>query len=142
MLNIIKKMCLFSACMILMLHAVIPHHHHSDKIVCFSLFNHNECKDVHTCCDSQGAANHSNNNENNDSHCIIDDFFSTKENHEVKTYLENNSSFFNIYIVSTIKISIENILKNKGIEFRREFISLIYHNPHVNSIFGLRAPPV
>ena len=135
-------MCLFSACMILLFHAIIPHHHHSDKIVCFSMFNHDECNDIHTCCDSQGDANHTNDNDSDKAHCIIDDFFSPKNNHEVKLHINVNVSYFNVYFISLVKNSIENILTNKGIGLRRGFISFIYINPHVSSIFGLRAPPV
>ncbi len=139
-MNIIKKLCLFSACMILLLHAVVPHHHHNNE-VCLSKLNNKKNNIEHKCCDSHNTPNHNNTNDCNESDCIIDDFFTPKDNHEVKQYLDTNVLSFSYYLIHFVNISIENIL-SKGIEFRRDFIHLIYHNPHLNTIFGLRAPPV
>ncbi len=140
MIRNIKKISLFLACMVLLLHAAVPHHHHNNT-VCLSKLN-KEHKETHSCCASHGTPNHNNTNDCNESDCIIDDLFTPKDNHEVKVYLDVNVLFSDYNVISLVKISLENILKNKGIDFRREFIPLIYHNPHVSSIFGLRAPPV
>ncbi len=139
MMRNIKKISLFLACMVLLLHAVVPHHHHNNT-VCLSKLSHKECHDENSCTHSHNATDHSNDCEESD--CIIDDLFTAKDNQEVKVYLDVNVLFSDYNIISLIKIHLENILKNKGIDFRREFIPLIYHNPHVSSIFGLRAPPV
>ena len=140
MLNIIKKLCLFSACMILLLHAVVPHHHHNNT-VCLSNLSHKKCHDENLCGHTHSDANHDHNNDCEESDCIIDDLFTAKDNQEVKVYLDVNVLFSDYNLISLVKKSIENILK-KGVEFRRNFVHLIYHNPHVSSIFGLRAPPV
>ena len=126
--------------MILLLHAVVPHHHHNNE-VCLSKLSHKEHHDSSKCCSSQDTENHSNTNDCEESDCIIDDLFTPKDNHEVKQYLDTNVLFFSYYLIHFVKNSIENILSKKT-EFRREFVHLIYHNPHINSIFGLRAPPV
>ena len=139
MIRNIKKISLFLACMVLLLHAVVPHHHHNNT-VCLSKLSHKECHDENLCTHSHNDADHSNDCEESD--CIIDDLFTAKDNHEVKVYLDVNVLFSDYNLISLVKKSIENILKNKGIDFRREFIPLIYHNPHVSSIFGLRAPPI
>ena len=139
MIKNIKNISLFLACMVLLLHAVVPHHHHNNE-VCLSKLSkdHNE---THSCCTSHGTTNHNNTNNCNESDCIIDDLFTPKDNHEVKIYLDVNVLFSYYNIISSVRNSLENILK-KGVEFRRNFVHLIYHNPHVNSIFGLRAPPI
>ena len=135
----IKKISLFLACMVLLLHAVVPHHHHNNT-VCLSKLSYKECHDENSCTHSHNDTDHSNGCEESD--CIIDDLFTAKDNQEVKVYLDVNVLFSDYNLISLVKKSLENILKNKGIDFRREFIPLIYHNPHVSSIFGLRAPPV
>ena len=139
MIRKIKQISLFMACMILLLHAVVPHHHHNNT-VCLSELSHNRC-DEH-CGESHDNSAHHENNDCEESDCIIDDLFTAKDNHEVKTYLDVNVLFSDYNVISLAKITLENILKNKGIDFRRNFVHLIYHNPHVNSIFGLRAPPI
>ena len=140
MIRNIKKISLFLACMVLLLHAVVPHHHHNNEI-CLSKLSNKEHNEAHSCCSSHGSPNHNNTNDCNESDCIIDDLFTPKDNHEVKIYLDVNILFSDYNIISSVKNSIENILKN-GVEFRRDFVYLIYHNPHINRIFGLRAPPI
>ena len=135
----IKKISLFLACMVLLLHAVVPHHHHNNT-VCLSKLSHKECHDENSCTHSHNDTDHSNDCEESD--CIIDDLFTAKDNQEVKVYLDVNILFSDYNLISLVKKSIENILKNKGNDFRREIVALIFQNPHVNSIFGLRAPPV
>ena len=84
-----------------------------------------------------------NDNDCEDSDCTIDDLYAPKDNHEIKYRLDiiNISSFF-YFIVPLVNLSLNDILKNKGSDFRREILALIFQNPHVNSIFGLRAPPI
>ena len=138
MIRNIKKISLFLACMVLLLHAAVPHHHHNNT-VCLSKLSHKNC-DEH-CEESHDSSAHDSSNDCEESDCIIDDLFTPKDNHEVKIYLDVNVLFSYYNIISSVRNSLENILK-KGVEFRRNFVHLIYHNPHVSSIFGLRAPPV
>ena len=140
MLRKIKQISLTLACMILLLHAVIPHHHHNNEI-CLSKFSHKEHNVEHSCCDSHDTPNHSNTDDCDESDCIIDDLFAPKDNHEVKIYLDVNILFSDYHLILFAKNFIENIIKNKEPDSRREFIPLIYQNPYINAIFGLRAPP-
>ncbi|MBQ8223306.1 MAG: hypothetical protein IJZ87_08210 [Bacteroidales bacterium] len=139
MLRKIKQISLALACMILLLHAVVPHHHHNNE-VCLSKLSHKEY-DNHSCCDSHDTPNHSNTDDCNKSDCIIDDLFAPKDNHEVKIYLDVNILFSDYHLVLFAKDFIENILKNKEPVSRRDFVPLIYQNPYIDAIFGLRAPP-
>ena len=137
MLNKIKQLLLSLACMIILLHAVIPHHHHQGKPVCVNELEQQDCEKHNKCCDFGGQDD---NHDFDKGNCIIDDYFTPKKHLEFKIFLDS-TSLPNYYLNSLVKISLKNIIINKGNDFRRDFISFIYHNPHVNSIFGLRAPP-
>ena len=137
MLNKIKQLLLSLACMIILLHAVIPHHHHQGKPICVNELEQQDCKKHNKCCDFDGQDD---NHDFDKGNCIIDDYFTPKKHLEFKIFLDS-TSLPNYYLNSLVKISLKNIIITKGNDFRRDFISFIYHNPHVNSIFGLRAPP-
>lgn len=138
MLKKIKNISLFLACMVLMLHTIVPHHHHNNTTtLCLSQLSHNTCEDTDSC-----TSNHNHDNDCDESDCTIDDLYAPKDNHEIKYRLDINILSFSHFIISSVNFSLNDILKNKGIGFRRGFIPLIFNNPHVNSIFGLRAPPV
>ena len=138
MLNKIKQLLLSLACMIILLHAVIPHHHHNNTTtLCLSQLRLNTCENSSDCTSSH---DHESDNDCDESNCIIDDLYAPKDNNEIKYRLNINSSL-DYFIISLTNISLNDILKNKGSDFRREFLPLIFHNPHVGAIFGLRAPP-
>ena len=138
MLKKIKNISLFLACMVLMLHTVVPHHHHNNTTtLCLQQLSHNACNDSVDC-----TSHHEHDDDCEDSDCTIDDLYAPKDNHEIKYRLDIiNISSFCYFIVPLVNLSLNDILKNKGSDFRREIVALIFQNPHVNSIFGLRAPP-
>ena len=138
MLKKIKNISLFLACMVLMLHTVVPHHHHNNTTtLCLQQLSHNACNDSDDC-----TSHHEHDDDCDDSDCTIDDLYAPKDNHEIKYRLDIiNISSFCYFIVPLVNLSLNDILKNKGSDFRREIVALIFQNPHVNSIFGLRAPP-
>ena len=139
MLKKIKNISLFLACMVLMLHTIVPHHHHNNTTtLCLSQLSHNECEDNNICTSEH---DHESDNDCDESNCTIDDLYTPKDNQETKVNTYINLSLFDCYLISIHKFSLNNILKNKGVKLRRVLAPLIYHNPHVNSIFGLRAPP-
>ena len=139
MLKKIKQLLLSLACMIILIHAVVPHHHHNNTTtLCLSQLSHSTCENTDSCTSNH---NHDSNNDCNESDCTIDDLYAPKDNHEIKTYLDINTLISGWYIISFFDFSLNDILKNKGIDFRREFLPLIFKNPHVDAIFGLRAPP-
>ena len=88
------------------------------------------------------TSHHEHNDDCDDSDCTIDDLYAPKDNHEIKYRLDINISTLDYFIISSVNLSLNDILKNKGSDFRREIVALIFQNPHVNSIFGLRAPPI
>ena len=140
MLKKFKQFFLFLACMIISFHAIIPHHHHNNTTtLCLSQLSRNTCEDTEACTSNH---NHNHDNDCDDSDCTIDDLYAPKDNHEIKTYLDINTLISGWYIISLFDFSLNDILKNKGSDFRREFLPLIFHNPHVGAIFGLRAPPL
>ena len=139
MLKKIKNISLFLACMVLMLHTVVPHHHHNNTTtLCLQQLSHNACND------SDGCTSHHNHDDDcDDSDCGIDDLYAPKDNHEIKYRLDVIKALsFDYFLISFVNLSLNDILKNKGSDFRREIVALIFQNPHVNSIFGLRAPPI
>ena len=139
MLKKIKNISLFLACMVLMLHTVVPHHHHNNTTtLCLQQLSHNACNDSDDC-----TSHHEHDDDCDDSDCTIDDLYAPKDNHEIKYRLDIiNISSFCYFIVPLVNLSLNDILKNKGSDFRREIVALIFQNPHINSIFGLRAPPI
>ena len=140
MLKKIKNISLFLACMVLMLHTVVPHHHHNNTTtLCINQLKHNACDDNNFCTSHH---EHDNDNECEDSDCSIDDLYAPKDNHEIKYRLDVIKALsFDYFLISFVSLSLNDILKNKGNDFRREIVALIFQNPHINSIFGLRAPP-
>lgn len=86
----LKQISLFLSCFILLLHAIIPHHHHIDKLVCFSQLEYNDCEEHNACCNS---GTHSDNHDFDKGSCIIDDYFTPKDNQNVDSAkeIETNS---------------------------------------------------
>lgn len=140
MLKKFKQFFLFLACMIISFHAIIPHHHHNNTTtLCLNQLSRNICEDTEACTSNH---NHNHDNDCDDSDCTIDDLYAPKDNHEIKYRLDVIKALsFDYFLISFVNLSLNDILKNKGIDFRREIVALIFQNPHVNSIFGLRAPP-
>ena len=87
MLKKISQISLSLACMILILHAIIPHHNHPDKPICINSLNHNDCHNHTHCCDFGQHDNH--NHDYDKSHCIIDDYFAPKDNNEFQISLDS-----------------------------------------------------
>ena len=138
MLKKISQISLSLACMILILHAIIPHHNHPDKPICINSLNHNDCHNHTHCCDFGQHDNH--NHDYDKSHCIIDDYFAPKDNNEFQISLDSECLFthFSLFFDS---FSSDLILEDEGIDFRRPELTLIYKNPLAISNIGLRAPP-
>lgn len=134
-----KQICLFIACMIVLLHATIPHHHHSDKPICINILNHHDCDNHKKCCDS---SNEDNNHDFDKGNCIIDDFFTPKDDNDFRTYVRMSSHEINLdldFILNNIMSDI--ILKDKGMTFRWNDKASIYKEPLALNNIGLRAPP-
>ena len=135
-----KQICLSLACMIILLHAVIPHHHHSDKPVCFQELFH-QFSSHHNCCETNGHDNH--NHDFNEGKCIIDDYFAPKDDNdnEIETYgrMSLQENLFDLNFITEV---IDSFLKENGNVFRRNNQAIIYKDPLATNNIGLRAPPI
>ena len=140
MLMRFKQICLSLACMIILLHAVIPHHHHSDKPVCFHELFHQFSHNHHNCCETDGHENH--NHDFDKGNCIIDDYFTPKDDNDndIKTYVRMSlhENHFDLYFITEV---INSSHKENGNVFRRSNQTIIYKNPLATNNFALRAPP-
>lgn len=127
--------------MIILLHAIIPHHHHPDKPVCIEQLNHQECNNHKHCCDFGEHENHHHDFDKNN--CIIDNLFAPKDNYEtIAMTMTMANDIPNIDLVFCTLMSLSDIvLKEKGKTFRRDNLAFTYKNPLAISNLGLRAPP-
>lgn len=126
--------------MILLLHAIVPHHHHSEKPICFEELTHQIPDNHNDCCNHNGDNNNHNFDENN---CIIDDLFTPKNDNEIESYVRMSLQeiFVNLDLfVNTLTYDF--ILDNEGKIFRRNNLTFNYKNPLAISNVGLRAPPM
>ena len=138
MLNKIKQLLLSIACMIILLHAIIPHHHHQDKPVCVNELEQQDCKKHNKCCDFDGQDD---NHDFDKGNCIIDDYFTPKES--LKLTPNKALTYKHVaFILPDITAVSDLILKEKGNIFRRSDQALIYKSPLANNNIGLRAPPI
>ena len=124
--------------MIILLHAIIPHHHHQDKPVCVNELEQQDCKKHNKCCDFDGQDD---NHDFDKGNCIIDDYFTPKES--LKLTPNKALTYKHVaFILSDITAVSDLILKEKGNIFRRSDQALIYKSPLANNNIGLRAPPI
>ena len=124
--------------MIILLHAIIPHHHHQDKPVCVNELEQQDCKKHNKCCDFDGQDD---NHDFDKGNCIIDDYFTPKES--LKLTPNKALTYKHVaFILPDITAVSDLILKEKGNIFRRSDQALIYKSPLANNNIGLRAPPI
>ena len=80
-----RHISLSLACMIILLHAIIPHHHHPNKPICIHQLNHNDSDNHENCCDFGDEENH--HHDFDKGKCIIDDLFAPKKETLTQTFL-------------------------------------------------------
>lgn len=137
MLKKISKISLSLACMIILLHAIIPHHHHHDKPICFHQLNHNDCDNHENCCDFGDEENH--HHDFDKGKCIIDDLFAPKKETLSQTLTLTQTLTFDLFVNILI---LDFILDDEGKIFRQNNLTFNYKNPLAISNVGLRAPPM
>ena len=137
MLKKISKISLSLACMIILLHAIIPHHHHHDKPICFHQLNHNDCDNHENCCDFGDEENHHHDFDKNK--CIIDDLFAPKKETLSQTLTLTQTLTFDLFVNTLI---LDFILDDEVRIFRQNNLTFNYKNPLAISNVGLRAPPM
>lgn len=125
--------------MIILLHAVVPHHHHSDKPVCFQELFHQLSNRHHNCCKANGHDNH--NHDFEKGNCIIDDYFAPKDDNETiaMTIAMANDVEFLDFIFNILPTDF--ILKENSNVIQQSNQTIIYKDPLATNILGLRAPP-
>ena len=138
----ISKILLLSACFILLAHAIIPHHSHYNRPVCFyGAFNIEHCDHYdhyidhqsHECCGHHHGVDHG--------LCVISDFFSPRQVQELDIHLDIDLFSF----ISTDFIFIDNSIvptELTGLPFRQRPFIFTYHDASLIYFSGLRAPPV
>ena len=137
MLKKISKISLSLACMIILLHAIIPHHHHPDKPICFHQLNHHDCDNYENCCDFSDEENH--HHDFDKGKCIIDDLFAPKNETLTLTLTLTQILTFDLFINTFIyNFSLDDEVRI----FRRNNLTFNYKNPLAISNVGLRAPPM
>ena len=137
MLKRFGKISLSLACMIILLHAIIPHHHHPDKPICIHQINHNDCDNHDNCCDFGDEENH--HHDFDKDKCIIDDLFAPKNKTLTLTLTLTQTLTFDLFINTFIY---NFSLDDEGKIFRRNNLTFNYKNPLAISNVGLRAPPM
>ena len=139
MLKKISKISLSLACMIILLHAIIPHHHHPNKPICIHQLNHNDCDNHENCCDFSDEENH--NHDFDKDKCIIDDLFAPKKEtlSQTLTLTQTLTPTFDLFVITLI---FDIIHDDEGEIFRRNNLTFNYKNPLALTNVGLRAPPM
>ena len=125
--------------MIILLHAIIPHHHHPNKPICIHQLNHNDCDNHDNCCDFGDEENH--HHDFDIGKCIIDDLFAPKKETltQTLTLAQTLTPTFDLFVITLIFDFIPN---DEGKIFRRNNLTFNYKNPLAISNVGLRAPPM
>ena len=137
MLKRFGKISLSLACMIILLHAIIPHHHHPNKPICIHQLNHNDCDNHENCCDFGDEENH--HHDFDKDKCIIDDLFAPKNETLTLTLTLTQILTFDLFINTFIyNFSLDDEVRI----FRRNNLTFNYKNPLATSNVGLRAPPM
>ncbi len=138
MLKKISKISLSLACMIILLHAIIPHHHHPNKPICIHQLNHNDCDNHENCCDFGDEENH--HHDFDKDNCIIDKLFAPKKETltHTLTLTQTLTPTFDLFVITLI---FDIIHDDEGKIFRRNNLTFNYKNPLAISNVGLRAPP-
>ena len=133
-----KTICftvLWLANICLLVHIILPHHHHGETEICFS----------DSCCkDSEEAHNH----EHNDTPysgkcCTIDNvYFSTDNDTKITCYAQTNNSCGQLLFALIPSIlNTCDFIENTEIHFRQNPHVLIFYSDFISQSNGLRAPP-
>jgi hypothetical protein len=140
----IGRVFIFMAGLIILAHAVVPHHHH-DNIICI--------ENTH-CADDTSPHNHNYDNDHKDtgdhdhdcSHdvqtCFLNQFIPNQNNENQKILKYGNSNtIFPVLVFAIFNSETENFSLRKT-DFSFIPIKLLNYTTFVTKCFGLRAPPV
>ena len=144
----VKKIILLSfllfANVLLLVHAVFPHHYHEDTGLCFTFH----------CRDSKEAHSHENNKPQTHQHegnpspdiCQIDDVYTTANNIIKNTYKAACCEHIDCDCEQVLHLLILNHLNisdfGTELPFQPKPYLVSYHTKYISRSLGLRAPPV
>ena len=135
---------LLLANLVLLVHAVIPHHHHNPLFnSCIISFHQHDA--VHHCQHLQSKATTSENDENTHRNlsledCLLDNVYIrfVNDNHSIQGN-ESNIDFQPLFLLSDNSIRIESDFT--PLPFRQKPHSESLYTSHITQSKGLRAPP-
>ena len=137
---------LMLANIMILAHAVMPHHHHENAGVYFIDSHCEYCKEVQNH-EHHNIPNHLCGCEGNpsESHCIIDHIYIPAYNHTIKsTVCHIHSKCKGDHVLETLvpnSLNIHDFADKTLIPFQQKLYAVAYHTDHIAQSLGLRAPP-
>ena len=135
---------IFLANLILLAHAVIPHHDHENMMICFcdtDCKNHNTSHS-HADCDTQS---HQENTCSDSTKCCNIDYVFDPTNHKVKSFCHKHSQcdcLHTSYILTSIFSDIQDFTNDTLFLFLYVPYIDASHSDYISQSLGLRAPPL
>ena len=139
----VRLTALCIAYIFLLVHIVIPHHHHENAVICF--FN-THCKEIKEAYPNEqhGSQNHEHEgNPFSEKCCLIDNvYFSTHNNVKIVCRAHTNCDCGQtLYSLIPSNLNISDFVDDTIIHFRQNpYVPLFYYN-YISQSRGLRAPP-
>lgn len=143
MKRIIAISFLSLATMIIVAHAIIPHHHHDGIPMLLSSQMHKTMQERHHDCSCDDIHSQDDNHCHSNEECPIYDYSVIPENERIINASSNNDIFQTFtFIVLLHKNPIIEISEYRNLSFREKPYSESYHTVYITNSLGLRAPPV
>ena len=124
---------------ILLAHAVVPHHEHDNLLICFFNSHGGDCDDIHTDTD----CDHHHDHACSDRCCLIDNIFDPSDNKE-KTFCQIHLKCdcqHPLYLLMSNILDINGLFENTLLLFLFAPFIDTCHIDFISQSLGLRAPP-
>jgi hypothetical protein len=129
---------------ILVAHAVIPHHDHENMLICFIVSHCSDLSDAHSETDCETPAHHTNqDNDCSDKCCCIDTVFDPSDNKE-RTICCTHSKYecqHTSYILIASTIDLQAFRYDSFFSSPNKPFIVSCHIDYISQSQGLRAPP-
>ena len=125
---------------VLLVHAIVPHHRHEKTGVCFDISHHNSCNETHHC--NSEPHEHENNPISNK--CFIDNVFPPEQNNiKIACHVHKKCDCVKLLLYTLIpnNLNIRDIVNDNTVFFRQNPCVLIFHTEFISHSTGFRAPP-
>ncbi|MDR0795238.1 MAG: hypothetical protein LBE79_04185 [Tannerella sp.] len=147
MKKVISLSLFLLANIILLVHTVIPHHHHANEIICFY---DSHCENSQEACaneyqDAQTGHHEHKRNASSEKCCVIDDSYTFTHNnlktscHPYKKCDCGKKIFYSL--ISNVFYS-SDFVNDPEIHFRQNPFVPLFYSVFISQSIGLRAPPV